>query len=129
MASQDQAVAADRRRVGSINRNWTNYKADVLLYGGGRTVSGECRWYFHYLSLCAQVLCCLKAVFRRPRLSESLAPLPHHHWFLNFFVTTFLVNHGEYSFLFPVISCRRLSHVNRSQLHDCLQVSIVRLNL
>lgn len=40
VASQDQAIVADRRRVGSINRNWTNYKADVPLYDGGRALSG-----------------------------------------------------------------------------------------
>lgn len=73
VAAQDQATAADRRRVGSINRNWTNYKADVLLYGSVRKVSGECLWYFHYLSLCACVFCFLKSAFRQPRLSESLA--------------------------------------------------------
>lgn len=39
VASQDRAIVADRRRVGSINRNWTNYKADVPLYDGGRTLS------------------------------------------------------------------------------------------
>lgn len=61
VASQDQAIVADRRRVGSINRNWTNYKADVPLYDGGRTLSGGggvgwrvgsggCLWYFLYLS-------------------------------------------------------------------------------
>lgn len=39
--SRDQAILADRRRVGSINRNWTNYKADVPLYDGGRELSGK----------------------------------------------------------------------------------------
>lgn len=39
VASQDQAITADRRRVGSINRNWTNYEADVPMYEGGGTVS------------------------------------------------------------------------------------------
>lgn len=53
-----------------INRNGTNYKADVLLYDGGRTVSRECRWYFHYLLVF--LFCCLKFNFRLPRLSDSL---------------------------------------------------------
>ncbi len=39
VASQDLAIVADRRRVRSINRYWTNYKADVPLYDGGRTLT------------------------------------------------------------------------------------------
>lgn len=41
VASQDRAIVADRRRVGSINRYRTNYKADVPLYDGGRTLWEE----------------------------------------------------------------------------------------
>lgn len=50
MASQDQAINADRRRVGSINRNWTNYKADVPLYAGGNALGWGVSVVLHYLS-------------------------------------------------------------------------------
>lgn len=56
--SQDRAIVADRRRVGTINRYWTNYKADVPLYDGGRTLSRRRGSVVLSLSLWALVLCC-----------------------------------------------------------------------
>lgn len=79
VASQDRATVADRRRVGSINRNWTNYEADVPLYGGGRTLSGENVCGILSIALTALVLCCSKAAFR-----------PSH--FLPFWLSRFLIS-------------------------------------
>lgn len=60
VASQDWA---DRRRVGSINRNWTNYKADVPLYDGGRTQLGDGVSVVLLLSLSAQRLLSVVLLF------------------------------------------------------------------
>lgn len=73
VASQDQAFIADRRRVGSINRNWTNYKADVPLYDDGRTLSGGGVSVVLSLSLRALVLCGFILYFLSPCLSSSLS--------------------------------------------------------
>lgn len=95
-SSQDQAIVADRRRVGSINRNWTNYKADVPQNDGGRTL-----FCVVLLWVCLWLSCFSDSVW----LSPSLL---HHGFSSNMFITIFFKHQAMLSHCYlchNVIAC------------------------
>lgn len=93
VASQDRAIVADRRRVGSINRNWTNYKADVPLYDGGRTLLGG--GLSVVLSLSFQAL-----VFVSEFVFDCLVSLTLSGFLLPPLITMFLIEHFLHYYFF-----------------------------
>lgn len=77
-----------RQKEGTtINRNWTNYKADVPLYDGRRALSdGECLCYVHNLSLLSFfVLVFLSGFVLTVWFSRCLA------FFFPYFIREFLI--------------------------------------